>query len=98
VRAYSHVAARIANKSKLESPEIRIDNPLMKKVTKFYKIAQDQAKSYDESLVNKTIQLDDGITVSFQQRNRMIWVGEDKLKIKFDNERDVITTLMEIEN
>jgi hypothetical protein len=94
MRAYSNVAARIADKTKLESLEIDIDNPLMKKVTKFYKIAQDQAKSYGESLVNKTIQVDDGITVSFTQTNKMIWVNDNEIRIKFDNEKHVITALM----
>ena len=96
VRAYSNVVARIANKTKLESPEIDIDNPIMSKVTKFYKIAQDQVKSYNENLANKTIQVDDGITVSFKQRNKLIWVGNDEIKIKFDNERCVIVALLEL--
>ena len=97
VRVYSHVATDIANKARLESDEIFVDSPLMKKVTKFYEIAQKQAKSYNESLVNKTIQVN-GTDVSFGIQKRMVWVKDGEIRIKFDSEKNVIASFWRIEN
>lgn len=91
VRVYSHVATQITGETRLESDEISIDNSVMKKVTKFYEIAQEQAKSYDESLVDKIIQLNDA-KVLFKRRG-MIWVSDDEIEIKFYKKRNVIASL-----
>lgn len=94
VRAYSSVAAQLAGTTKIEGLKIDIHNHVMDKVTKFYEIAQNQSKSYNKNLLNRAIQVDDGITVSFKQENKMIWVGNDEIAIKFDNDRCVIATLI----